>query len=509
MTCGIYCRLSKEDKEKFQESESIQNQKTLLSLYAKEHGWDIYNIYWDEDYSGADRTRPQWNNLIRDAKAGYFEVILCKTQSRFTRDMELVEKYIHGLFPLWGIRFVTVVDHADTQLRGNKKARQINGLINEWYLEDLSENIRSVFDMKRKSGQYIGSFPIYGYQKDPKNKNHLIIDPPAAQIVKRIYELCLQGLGKQKIAALLNEQGIPNPTKYKQSKGWNYVNGSCPKTERWNRTTVGRILREQMYTGDLIQGRRKKASYKSPVLLTLPKEDWIIVPHAQEAVIPREVFDQVQDLLNTRTRTGISGSLSPLSGKVICAGCSSVMVKSSCVYKGHRRSYLRCRQHSLNADRCSSHSIRLEQLEQAVEDRIRNLLEEYYHPLTVEEYLKRGSKEDISQEISQIQSRQKRYQKALGEIYLDKSSGVLSQEEFLYLKEQYEQEEKTLSLRLSALVESYKNAPPLRHKEQTLLTWLSQPSLTRELAAKLIDRVEVEEKDPISQTQNIHIYWTV
>ena len=137
-----------------------------------ERGWDIYHIYCDEDYSGADRLRPDFNRMIQAAKEKQFQIILCKSQSRFTRDMELVEKYIHGLFPIWGIRFIAIADNADTEVKGNKKARQINGLVNEWYLEDLSENIRMVFDMKRRQGRYIGGFPIYGYQKDPKDHNH-------------------------------------------------------------------------------------------------------------------------------------------------------------------------------------------------------------------------------------------------------------------------------------------------------------------------------------------------
>lgn len=158
--CAIYTRLSKEDERKDQNgSESIQNQRSLLVSYAAEQGWDIYHIYCDEDYSGADSLRPDFNRMIGAARNKEFQILLCKSQSRFTRDMELVEKYIHGLFPIWGIRFIAVADHADTQIRGNKKARQINGLVNEWYLEDLSENIRMVLDLKRRQGQYIGASP--------------------------------------------------------------------------------------------------------------------------------------------------------------------------------------------------------------------------------------------------------------------------------------------------------------------------------------------------------------
>lgn len=193
---ALYCRLSKEDEDKINqgdESASIQNQKMLLMDYAFTHKFAVYNIYFDDDYSGLDSERPAFKKLIRDAKNGCFNTIICKTQSRFTRDMELVEKYIHGLFPIIGIRFIGVVDHVDTDIKGNKKARQINGLINEWYCEDLSENIRSVFRTKMEKGQFIGSYALYGYKKDPKNNHKLIIDEEAAAVVKKYLTTLCKG----------------------------------------------------------------------------------------------------------------------------------------------------------------------------------------------------------------------------------------------------------------------------------------------------------------------------
>ena len=182
MKAAIYCRLSKEDEDKIGESESIQNQKSMLLQYALENGFDIYQIYSDEDYSGIDRNRPAFNSMLQAASEHRFDVVLAKTQSRFTRDMELVEKYLHGKFMEWGVRFIAVVDHVDTNDTANKKSRQINGLINEWYLEDLSINVRSVLDHKRKEGLFIGSFARYGYCKDPNAKGKLIIDPEAHKL---------------------------------------------------------------------------------------------------------------------------------------------------------------------------------------------------------------------------------------------------------------------------------------------------------------------------------------
>lgn len=199
MKVAIYCRLSEEDKDKrhvTDDSESIQNQKSMLIQYATEQGWEIYGIYSDDDYTGADRSRPEFNRLLEDAKHKKFDIVLCKTQSRFTRELELVEKYIHGYFPIWGIRFVSIVDNADTENKGNKKSRQINGLVNEWYLEDMSENIKSVLTDKRKNGYHIGAFALYGYQKDPQQKGHLLIDEEAAEVVREVFTLFSQGYGK-------------------------------------------------------------------------------------------------------------------------------------------------------------------------------------------------------------------------------------------------------------------------------------------------------------------------
>ena len=196
MKVAIYCRLSEEDRNKLVETDdsvSIQNQKAMLVQYSHEQGWEIYCIYSDDDYAGADRNRPEFNHLLQDAEARKFDIILCKTQSRFTRELELVEKYIHGLFPIWGIRFVSIVDNADTDNKGNKKSRQINGLVNEWYLEDMSDNIRSVLKNRRENGFHIGAFALYGYKKDPDQQGHLLIDEEAAAVVREVFTLFSQG----------------------------------------------------------------------------------------------------------------------------------------------------------------------------------------------------------------------------------------------------------------------------------------------------------------------------
>ena len=513
---AIYCRLSKEDDGKHVESESIQNQKSLLIKYAVEKEWDIYNIYSDEDYSGADRERPEFNNLISDAAQGKFSIILCKTQSRFTRDMELVEKYIHHEFSLWGIRFVAVVDNIDTDIKGNKKARQINGLINEWYLEDLSENIRAVFDHKRKNGQYIGGFPVYGYQKNPADKNKLLIDFESAEVVRKIYRLYLEGHGKQNIARILNEESVPNPTKYKQLKGLGYVNG-LQKNDfgLWNRTSVGRILRNRMYTGDMVQGCRKKVSYKSKKLVGIPKDEWIVVENTHEAIIGKENFEVVQRLLDERTTSGGTGEVHLLAGKVRCMDCGSSMIKTSNGGEGSSRSYLRCKLYATNTKLCYSHSIRLDLLEEQVTRLLREHIEHYYDAenfaSSFDMETEKQQKAEIHRRIKSLQFEIDRRAKALKNLYLDKSSGLIPENQFAELNQSYLAEKTALEKRIVLLKiqtdymqDEKKSEETIKKKLHEGLTFKTFP---RELVAVLVESIEIGKKSKEPKGQEIKIKW--
>lgn len=509
---AIYCRLSKEDAEKQTESESIQNQKALLLRYAAEQNWAVAGLFCDEDYSGADRDRPAFCRLLSEAEAHCFEIVLVKTQSRFTRDMELVERYLHGLFPLWGVRFVALLDHVDTALQGNKKARQINGLINEWYLEDLSENIRAVFAHKRRAGQYIGSFPLYGYQKAAHNKNQLIVDPEAARVVQRIFRLSLAGEGKQRIASRLNKEGIQNPTAYKQAQGLAYVNGGQrSETGLWSRTSVGRILREQMYTGDLVQGRRKKVGYKSKTLRNLPPEEWVIVPNTHEPIVDRATFASVQALLNARCKSDGSGIQHPLAGKLRCMDCGSAMVKVSNTYKGERRSYVRCKRHTQGASLCSSHALRLDALEEAVLTLIREYLLSVEEPERFLPVLQKQADECVAEtrELARLTQERARREKALRELYLDKVQGVLDEVQFYSFQEAYQSEIESLQKRMESVQACLCTQPEEKGQDlQALLKETLCPlELTRELCALLVDYIELGERDLETGRQQIHIHW--
>ncbi len=479
-----------------------------------ERGWDIYDIYCDEDYSGADSLRPDFNRMIAAAKEKKFQIIICKTQSRFTRDMELVEKYIHGLFPVWGIRFIAVADNADTEIKGNKKARQINGLVNEWYLEDLSENIRMVFDLKRREGQYIGGFPIYGYQKDPTDKNKIIVDPEAADVVRQIFQWSLEGHGKQNIAFMLNSLGVVNPTRYKAERGWSCNHPIKNDFGLWNKTTIWRILHNEMYTGVMVQGRTKKVSYKSKAKIMMPEEQWYRVEGTHEAIIDRETFQAVQNGLKLLTKNDGTGNVHLLSGLVKCMDCGSTMSKASNGQKGAKRvSYLRCKLYADSGTEklCTRHSIRLDQLIDLVSERIRHYVQAYYQLEKLEVQPPKDARmAALEREQKTLNAQLEKHSLALKNLYLDKVSGVLSEGQFVDLNQSFLEEKSRLERRIAQIdSELAKRAEPthkadIMERAQELLKLETVP---RELVVLLIEKIEIGERDQESGQQEVKIHW--
>ena len=452
--------------------------------------------------------------MLAAAKQKKFQIILCKSQSRFTRDMELVEKYIHGLFPIWGIRFVAVADNADTEVKGNKKARQINGLVNEWYLEDLSENVRMVFDLKRREGQYIGGFPIYGYRKDPANKNRIVIDPEAAEVVRQIFQWSLKGYGKQHIAAMLNDDGVPNPARYKEERGWTCSNPSKNDYGLWNKTTIWRILHNEMYTGVMVQGRRKKVSYKSKVLIDVPKEQWYRVEGTHEAIIDRDTFDAVQQNLTLRSKTDGSGEVHLLSGLVKCMDCGSTMSKTTNCQRGRpRTSYLRCKLYadSGKTKLCTRHSIRLDKLTDLVSERIRYYVQTYYKLESLDVQPSRDTRrEALEQEQKALKVQLDKRSQALKALYLDKVSGILTDGQFMDLNQSFLEEKGRLEQRLAKIdSELTDQGKPQQQSDlmERAKELLKLETVPRELVVALVEKIEIGEKNPDTGEQQVHITW--
>ena len=515
MKTAIYCRLSEEDRNKqfeTDDSNSIQNQKAMLVQYAMEQGWEVYGIYSDDDYAGADRRRPEFNRLLEDAKARKFDIVLCKTQSRFTRELELVEKYIHGLFPLWGIRFVSIVDNADTANKGNKKSRQINGLVNEWYLEDMSDNIRSVLTSRRINGFHIGAFALYGYKKDPEQKGHLIIDEEAAAVVREVFSLFAQGYGKTAIARILNDRGIPNPTEYKRLRGLRY---QMPKTKQgtlWKYFAISDMLTNEIYIGNMVQGKYGSVSYKTKQNKPRPRNEWIIVRGTHEPIIDQDLWNRVQFMLAQKAKPFITGNIGIFARKVRCASCGYTLRSRKC----HGNHYLECTTHSVSKDACVGAFIPVRVLEQTVINALNQFSAEYLDKDALERNIEfcnalDEQKTQLQTDLSLYQKKVEELSKGIRNLYMDKVKGLIYEADYLDMSKSFMADRDRYELQIKERreqIEAIDFKMELGDNRKELVEqYTNLTHLTREIVDTMVDYIVVGRRNPEEKEYPIEIHW--
>ena len=516
MRVAIYVRLSEEDRDKKSpenDSMSIQNQKAMLLQFALNNGWDVYDIYNDEDFKGADRNRPRWKDLLADAEHKKFDIILCKSQSRFTREMEMVEKYIHGLFPIWGIRFIGVVDNADTENKGNKKSRQINGLVNEWYLEDMSDSIKSALTTRREQGFHIGSFALYGYLKDPNNSGRLIIDEESAEVVREVFTMYANGYGKTAIARALNDRGIPNPTEYKRIKGVHYKTPKHKLGTIWKYFAIADMLCNEMYIGTMVQGKYGSISYRTGKNKPRPKDEWYRVPNTHDPIIDNELWERVQELLKLNAKPFGNGKVGLFSRKALCMNCGYTMRTNK---QTDGRHYLMCGTRHTAKNACIGSFIAVPTLERAVLGELQNLLDENLDYDEVGRNVRLADNLDsriakLMSDRSMYNKKIAEYSKAVTDTYLDKSKGLITEEqyvemsrEFLAEKERLETLAQTIDEDIAALeVKRSRSNDKLRIAKE----YATVERLDRVMVEKLIDHVLVGKRNKETKEVPVEIHW--
>lgn len=371
-----YLRLSNEDGDKA-ESDSIRNQRSLIHDFVEQHSdISLVDEYVDDGYSGANFERPAFQRMMEDVRNQKINCIIVKDLSRLGRNYIETGRYLEKIFPVLGVRFIAINDHydsADTKNDADQIIVPFKNLINDAYCRDISMKIRSQLDIKRKKGQFTGSFAAYGYMKDPKDKNHLVIDEYAAEIVRLIFHMKIEGFSADRIALRLNEMGVLTPMEYKRSCGLNYNSGFRSGSEpRWGASSVLRILKNELYVGMMVQGKSRKINYKIKISRAIEPEKWIRVPGTHEPIIPRKIFDCVQNLMKLDTRTSPEReSIYVFSGLLRCGGCGQNMVRR-CVHKNGKRYYYYHCSTFKSGEGCSSHHTSDVKLQQAVLNAIRN-----------------------------------------------------------------------------------------------------------------------------------------
>lgn len=508
---AIYIRLSREDGDK-EESDSVGNQRKLLTEYvAKKEDFILCDIYVDDGYSGTNFNRPSFQRMIADIEDGKVNCVVVKDLSRFGRDYIDTGRYLERYFPELGVRFISVTDSIDSMKQAYDMLLPIKNIFNEQYARDISKKIQATVKSKQKAGEFIGAFTSYGYKKSPVNKNKLVIDDYAADVVRRIFSLYIQGYGKQRIAKLLNAEGILCPAEYKKVNGENYKNcNRLESTTYWSYSTINSILHREMYVGNMVQGtkhQRMRSKQKK-----MPKEDWIIVENTHEPIIDKETWEKAQSLLKKRTRElDLETNKNIFAGFVKCGDCGRAMTKNMWRRADGSKTYsLYCGTYKRNGKQyCTPHTLPMAVLEdivlgdlKAIVDSVDNLKELVQSQSFTASKVKRIA----DTELGKIKAELERVKRLKKSIYEDYREELISKEEFLSYREDYLKKEELYSKQIEALEEKKKDnvtedvfeTPWLKR----LLELKDIESLDRDIVVEMISEIRVYENRKIKITYN-------
>ncbi len=524
---GVYCRLSDEDRDKINktdDSDSIVNQRSMCLKYADQNGWNVVDIYSDDDFSGAGTFRPDFERLIKDCESGKINLVLCKSQSRFSRDMGVIEYYLHNKFLEWGVRFVSIVDNADTSIEANKKSRQINGLINEWYLDDLSQNIKKSLRNKREDGLFMGSFAPYGYDRSEEDYHKLVIDPVAAEVVKKIFKMYADGYGYHRICEYLNNNNILPRSVYKKQKGSKFVCSNCDlETVRWNPDTVAQILKNEVYIGNLVQGKTTYVSYKNHKKKSVSASEWCRTPNTHEPIIDMETWNKVQSILGTHYKVTKTGQINYFTRKVYCSCCGKAFMRNVYNVKSEKtgqRAYMQCKGNKKFHICDNNKSIRMDKLEEILLNAINDLLDNYYDRNDLKKLYEIRQEQDTNnndsiralekekEDLNKKISNNKTYYRNLFE---EKVKGVISEDMFQMMSKDYFNEIENMMKRIEIIdkqIDELKvDKKEKKQADDILKKYKHIKKLNKVILDEFIDKVYIGELDKETNTRNIEIEW--
>ena len=510
---AVYVRLSKEDGDKI-ESDSITSQKDILSEYVKQKDdIKISDFYIDDGWSGANFERPAFSRMMSDIYAKKINCVIVKDLSRFGRNYADSSRYIDDIFVKLNIRFIALNSGVDTISKHNNPATQcitvgIQNVINESYIANTSVSIRGALDINRKQGKFIGSFATYGYLKDPDDYHKLVVDEEAAEVVKTIFKWFIEGKSVIGITKNLNSLGIPNPSEYKRQKGFNYKHTNRNNDGLWCDSTVRRMLRNQMYIGNMVQGKNTNLSYKIKKCRAKPKEEWIIVEGTHEPIIDKETFEKAQSLFNRNTRTSPKKTEVDLfSGFVKCADCHRAMSKkvNNHAYGTYR--YYRCVTASKKSKTaCSPHSIRIDVLEKTVLSSIQNMIDT---AVELEKILDKINRQAVKngdtltkKALDKLKSDRESIKKMSLDLYPDYKANIITLDEYTTLKENMASKIADLNIKIAEYEKTIESEKSAQVNQSDFIKKFTQfgkiDKLTRPILCELVDSILVHKNGDIT-----------
>lgn len=498
----LYLRLSRDDGDK-EESNSITGQRELLRDFIQNRPeLREYAVRIDDGFTGSNFERPDFKKMMEDVKEGRTNCIIVKDLSRFGRNYLDAGEYIEKIFPFLGVRFIAVNDNYDSL--GEKSASDdlvipFKNLINEAYCRDISVKVRTQLEIKRKSGQYIGAFAVYGYMKDETDKNRLIVDEYAADIVRDIFAWKLDGMSPQDIAVRLNQSGILSPMEYKKSLGMKFATSFKANAQAaWSANSVLRILKNPVYIGVLTQGKETTPSYKVRKRIIKPEDEWAVIPDSHEPIVRREDFETVQKVLTLDTRRSPDDSNVQLfSGMVFCGECGASMVRKTVPSGNKKYVYYVCSAHKQDKS-CSSHGIRDKALEEVVLGTVRQYIRDVIDlddllSMTDTAPLRTAEAQKVQRQLDKKRSEHERLQKLLMSLYENLADGIIDRDEYARLKQNYSGRAAECEKQMDALQESLVQIKEHGGEHREWMTrfrkYQNIMELERSIAVALIDRI--------------------
>lgn len=463
---AIYCRLSHDD-ELAGESNSIVNQKAILSKYAKEQGFRNIQFFVDDGYSGANFNRPDWQRMISLVEADQVEILLAKDMSRIGRNYLEVGFYTEMLFPKHNVRFIAVNSGVDSANQQDNDFTPFLNIINEFYVKDSSKKVRASMKQKGESGEYLATTPPYGYMKDPENpKRHWVVDEEAAAVVRQIFALSIDGYGPSQIARKLKEAKVDCPTAHWENQGRNFPVKAPDDPYAWHPRTVSGILERQEYLGRMVNFKSHRQSYKNKKKIDNSPEEWVVFENAHEAIIDPETFARVQELRKNKRRPTKIGKTNMFSGIVRCADCGEKLYYCTSRSFEARQDYFVCStSRNKGKEYCETHFIRAVVLEEGTLRHMQLVIscianhEEAFRKALGARRNAEARKELASKKrlLQKSENRLAELDRLFKRIYEDMVNGKLSEARFRMLSDDYESEQAELHKKIELLEEEIRN----------------------------------------------------
>ena len=518
---AIYCRLSKDDDQDGP-SASIQNQREMLSRYCEEQGWNVTGVFQDDGYTGLNMERPDFQRMLSLIEQGMFDVVLTKDLSRLGRNYLQTGQLIEEFFPKNRVRYIALNDAVDTSVEN--EITPFRNILNEMYSRDVSKKVHSSYLIKAKSGQFTGCLAPFGYRKDPKDKNHLVIDEDTAWIVRKIFDYARNGDGPNRIRRKLENEEIPCPAWWNRQKGLrnHYSKFEKEDPERgkfiWDFTSIKGILTNPVYTG-AIASQKTFYRFKIGWMGDKKPDDWIVVENVHEPLVDRDTFALVQKKIQSRKRPDAWGNFSIFAGLVKCGQCGSTMNIRRANQKGSERIYTCSRYNKYGVAHCSQHRIRFDTLYSIVLEQIRACAQralsdeqaaadELSEDFAAEE---RAEREAIERSIAEDREKLAALERIISRVYADMVAGRISEENFDHILASSQAEQNTLKSRVKLAQERLAQQDKQQEDNDRWLELIRDYADIRELDAVTLNRLiqkivvyEDTEGETVRQTVEIH-----